>query len=82
MNEPITWTTTHGDTVEVWRSLQIHADGLDVRNVEVWYWHVIARNGRIVGQGEGHSRKHAAVKAAERHHPRLEGIVRARRATA
>jgi hypothetical protein len=56
------WTTTHGDVVEVWRVPR--AD-----RVEDWRWHVQARNGEIVEQGEGYTRKESACAAAKRHHP-------------
>lgn len=51
------WVTLHGDVVEVFTT------GSEYR------WHVQARNGEIVGQGEGHPQLSDAVSAAERHHP-------------
>lgn len=70
--DEVTWQTNHGDKVVVWRSLQVHAVGLDVTDVEVWYWHVVARNGRVLEQGEGHTRRREAVTAALRHHSRVD----------
>jgi len=53
------WTTDHGDTVEVY----LDGDG-DYR------WRVrAAGNNEIVGSGEGHPNPEDAVAAAERHHP-------------
>lgn len=63
----VTWTTSHGDEVEVWRAGRVRADDTDV-----WRWRVRAANGEIVGSGEGHPRVEDAIAAAERHHPRAE----------
>lgn len=57
-----TWTTNHGDTVTVW-----NAAGLG--KLMDWHWRVQARNGEIVGGGEGHPRRSSAREAAMRHHP-------------
>lgn len=59
------WVTDHGDMVTVWRG----AAPLAQPDQAPWHWHVQARNGEIVGQGEGHTRKEAAIAAAKRHHP-------------
>jgi len=56
------WTTAHGDRVTVWQA------GALGRLID-WRWHVQARNGEIVGQGEGHPRRRSARIAAMRHHP-------------
>jgi uncharacterized protein YegP (UPF0339 family) len=54
----ITWTTTHGDEVEVYES----GDGHRYR--------VRAANGEIVEQSsEAYTRWEAARDAAQRHHP-------------
>lgn len=66
--EPITWTTTHGDTVEVYLSDQPegHTD-------DAWRYRVRAANNKVVEQGsESYTRRRTAVTAAERHHPRVE----------
>lgn len=60
------WTTRYGDVVTVWQAAEIG------RPVD-WRWHVQARNGEIVGQGEGHSRRRIARMAAMRHHGPLRG---------
>jgi hypothetical protein len=57
------WMTNHGDVVTVWYAENQQGHPRD------WRWHVQARNGEVVGQGEGHTRKEAAVEAAKRHHP-------------
>lgn len=59
--DPITWATTHGDTVTVWQA-----------RPRDWRWHVTAANGEVGDHGEGHTRKESAVEAAERHHPRVD----------
>lgn len=64
--EPITWTTTHGDQVTIWRSSDYNDDAR-MR----WYYRVRARNGRIVEHGQGYTRCTNAVHAALRHHPRI-----------
>lgn len=56
------WTTTHGDTVTIWQSARLG----EVMN---WRWRVRAKNGEIVGSGEGHTRRRKAREAALRHHP-------------
>lgn len=53
------WLTGHEDTVEVWYAPTLGE----------YRWRVRARNGEIVGQGEGHPDVDDAVAAAERHHP-------------
>lgn len=66
------WAATGGDTVEVY---VIPRDCLrydcDVRHRE-YRWRVKAANSEVVGSGEGHTRKQAAVEAALRHHPQVE----------
>lgn len=58
-----TWTTRHGDTVEVFRA----GDGFRYR--------VQARNGEIVEQGsEGYARVEDAAEAASRHHPVINDL--------
>lgn len=57
------WVTNHGDKVEVYNA-QTQREGPDD-----FRWHVQSKNGEVVGQGEGHTRKEAAVEAAQRHHP-------------
>lgn len=54
-----TWTTRHGDTVEVYRA----ADGFRYR--------VQARGNNEIGDvgGEAYARAEDAISAAERHHP-------------
>lgn len=54
------WSTTHGDTVEVY----LAGDG--------WRWRVRARNGEVVGSGEAHPAREDAVTAAGRHHPPVQ----------
>lgn len=69
--QDVEWVTTHGDSVEVY--------GTEIGNGTLQHplewgfrYRVRARNGRIVEVGsEGYTRRHAAVKAALRHHPRL-----------
>jgi hypothetical protein len=58
---PVAWATTHGDIVMVWEA-----------RPEDWRWHVTAGNHEIGDRGEGHTRKAAAIEAAERHHPRVD----------
>jgi len=67
------WTTTGGDTVEVYESpTTCLRDDCDVAHREFRY-RVTAANGEIVEQwSEGYTRKGAATQAAERHHPRVE----------
>lgn len=64
------WYTTHGDAVEVYAS-EI-GDGTAERPFDYGFrYRVRARNGRIVEVGsEGYTRRHTAVRAALRHHPR------------
>lgn len=62
----VTWTTHHGDEVEVWRAGRLKHDE------DVWRWRVRAGNGEIVGSGEAHPDIDDAIAAAERHHPRVE----------
>jgi hypothetical protein len=69
--EPVTWLTTHGDKVTVYGHLVSESTNWGGQ-VWDWRWHVQARNNRIVEQGEGHPRKSNAVRAALRHHPRVE----------
>jgi hypothetical protein len=66
----ITWQTTHGDTVEVYESVDlIGPASFDM----FWRYRVRAANRKVVEQGsEGYTRRRAAIKAAERHHPRVE----------
>jgi hypothetical protein len=54
-----TWTTRHGDTVEVYRA----RDG--------WRYRVQARGNNEIGDvgGEAYARDEDAVEAAQRHHP-------------
>ena len=69
--EPVTWTTQHGDVVEVYRLSRLgHYDCPESCPDVTFRWRVRAANNRIVESGEGHTRRAAAVKAAERHHPR------------
>jgi hypothetical protein len=74
---PTTWTTTHGDTVEVygrwWNELDIVAG--TSKRVERFRYRVQARNGEIVEQGsEAYTTAAAAIEAAQRHHPRLDPL--------
>jgi len=55
------WWTTGGDRVEVWQDIEGQ-----------YRWTVRAANGEVVGSGEAHPRRENAVRAAERHHPRVE----------
>ena len=75
MNELMQWTTTHGDTVEVYKSEATDPRGdhlVDADAPPQFRYRVRARNQQIVEQGsEGYTRRHRAVKAAERHHPRV-----------
>jgi len=65
--DTVTWTTTHGDTVEVYVSGQPEGHTRDA-----YRFRVRAANGEIVATGsEGYTRKAIAVEAALRHHPRL-----------
>jgi hypothetical protein len=75
----VTWLTNHGDKVTVWATTRTNwvliGDGrFGSRNGErvEWRWHVQARNNRILEQGEGHPSKRNAVRAALRHHPRVQ----------
>lgn len=67
----ITWPTLHGDTVEVYES-EI-GDGTIAHPLEEgWRYRVRSANRKIVETGsEGYTRKHAAIKAARRHHPEV-----------
>lgn len=56
------WRTALGDLVEVWQAGELG------RPVD-WRWHVQARNGEILEQGEGHTRRRNARVAAMRYHP-------------
>jgi uncharacterized protein YegP (UPF0339 family) len=57
--EDMSWETSHGDTVEVFRG----EDGK-------WHWHAqAAGNNEVIGQGEGYERRQDAITGAERHHP-------------
>lgn len=56
--QPTTWTTELGDVVTVWEA-----------SPEDWRWHVTAGNGEVLEQGEGHTRREDAVRAAVRYHP-------------
>lgn len=62
VGDPMSWSTSHGDLVTVWEA-----------SPGDWRWHVQAANHEVVEQGEGHPRRITAVKAALRHHPRVEG---------
>jgi hypothetical protein len=66
------WTTNRGDIVEIYAS-EI-GDGTLAHPLEYgWRYRVRSRNGRIVEIGsEGFTRRHGAVRAALRHHPRIE----------
>ena len=72
--EMITWTTSHGDTVEVYQSDDpCRSSGCLATDHASWRYRVRARNQKIVEQGsEGYTRKTAAIQAAKRHHPRQE----------
>jgi len=68
--DTVTWTTTHGDTVEVY--LTKFEDGTLARLLgPSWRYRVRAANNKIVEWGESYTRRRAAVAAAERHHPRV-----------
>ena len=75
MNELMQWTTRLGDTVEVYESgweRKVTGQAFVDEPLQ-WRYRVRARNQQIVEQGsEGYTRRHRAVKAAERHHPRVE----------
>jgi hypothetical protein len=59
------WLTNNGDVVEVYWSREPGAV-----TEPRWRYRVRAGNQKIVEQGsEGYTRRHAAVKAARRHHP-------------
>lgn len=78
----ITWQTKHGDTVEVYYSptfedvaVEDAAGFIDMVEIQKpgWRFRIRAANNKIVEQGsEGYTRKTAAIRAAERHHPRVE----------
>lgn len=59
-----TWTTRHGDTVEVYRA----ADG--------WRYRVQARGNNQIGDvgGEAYARVEDATEAAQRHHPIINDL--------
>lgn len=71
--DPITWQTTYGDTVEVYPShLETPLTDQD-RGIYRWRYRVRAANNKVVETGsEGYTRKTAAIRAALRHHPRVE----------
>jgi hypothetical protein len=59
------WLTNRGDLVEVFPRIGIRG--------RRWYWHCAsARNGKLLEWGEGYVNRQDCVRAAERHHPRLE----------
>lgn len=70
--EQVTWRTTWSDTVEVYPSPGSWSD--DGTECEwCWRYRVRAANNKVVEQGsESYTRRRAAEKAAERHHPRIE----------
>lgn len=70
------WSTTHGDTVEVygiwWTRMNVLTGGSE--RVGEFRYRVRSANGEIVEQGsEGYTGREAAIEAAERHHPAVEG---------
>ncbi len=69
---PVSWTTTHGDKVEVWWGERRR--GLDGGwAMHGWYWHRTARNGRIVAtSGEGYVKRAHCLRMAERINPKVE----------
>ncbi len=68
-----TWLTTNGDTVEVYPSVLETSLADADRKKWRWRYRVKAANNRVVETGsESYIRKDAAVKAALRHHPRVE----------
>ena len=63
------WTTTHGDTVEVWRSPET---GTPEDFYPMWYWRRFAKNGkRLCWSGEGYQRRVDCLRTAERVNPRV-----------
>lgn len=69
---PLTWTTTHGDVVEVYERWwnELDAVASTSKRVSAFRYRVTARNGEIVEQGsEAYTRAADAADAAERHHP-------------
>lgn len=73
MNGEVTWTTTAGDHVEVYRQpLTCYREGCTVQH-RAFRYRIQAANGEIVEQGsESYTRRSAAIEAALRHHPRVE----------
>jgi hypothetical protein len=63
-----TWTTNHGDSVEVYSTVVESNVGAHLE----WRYRVRAANGEIVESGESYTRRSAVYEAAERHHPRVE----------
>lgn len=60
----LTWTTTTGDTAEVY--LARPAPG----NPQKWYWRVVAANGeKVAASGEAFTRRRSARRACERLFP-------------
>ncbi len=67
---PVSWTTTHGDKVEVWSADTFFLgviDGLE------WRWRRKARNGRIIAtSGESYVKRARCLWVAGRINPKVE----------
>ncbi len=72
---PVSWTTTHGDKVEVWEGAPARGltESLEVEWTIQWRWRRTARNGRLVAtSGEGYTRYTHCRRMAERVNPKEE----------